>query len=191
MIKEVTLRMEESSYEQFMGFIRLYKQVEVVSEGEARRTGRGGRPRRAGRPVVKAFNYHGRDKAVRLMLLYKGLKALGWIAADTDCQWFIDLFSGGDFRQHIIWTGHANTLTELFRRLVKERGLVALPEKHSLWVMVNGHFWEKEQKQEFGTDRLRNTHIPYRQSQTIAYLVDMLDPKYALEDLKMMMESQR
>jgi hypothetical protein len=82
-------------------------------------------------------------------------------------------------------------LTELFRRLVKERGLVALPEKHSLWVMVNGHFWEKEQKQEFGTDRLRNTHIPYRQSQTIAYLVDMLDPKYALEDLKMMMESQR
>ena len=191
MEREVTLRVDESIYELFLASISLYRQVRVVSEGETRRSGRGGRPQRVGKPVVKAFSYHGKDKASRLMLLCKGLKALGWIAADTDCQWFIDLFSGGEFRQHIIWTGHANTLAELFRRLVKERGLVTLPEKHSLWVTVNGHFWEKQQKQEFGTDRLRNTHIPYKQGQTIAYLVDMLDPKYSLDDIRMMIESQR
>jgi hypothetical protein len=65
MTREVTLRIEESSYEQFMGFIRLYSQVEVVSESETARRGRGGRPKRAGKPVVKAFSYHGREKAAR------------------------------------------------------------------------------------------------------------------------------
>ena len=129
--------------------------------------------------------------AARLMMLCKALKALGWIDGETDCQAFIDLFSGGEFRRHIVWTGQANVLAELFRRLVKERGLVALPEKHSLWVTVNGHFWDKEKNQEFGADRLRNTHLPYSQGQTIAYLVDMLDPKYTLDDIRMMIESQR
>ena len=199
MEREVTLRVEESIYEQFMGSISLYKQVKVVgisaaSTGSATAKGpqgRGGRPKRAGRPVVKAFIYQGQNKAARLMLLCKALKALGWIASDTDMQQFIDLFSGGDFRQHIVWTGQANALAELFRRLVKERGLVVLPEKHSLWVTVNGHFWDKEKNREFGTDRLRNTHIPYNQGQAIGYLVDMLDPKYTLDDIRMMLESQR
>jgi hypothetical protein len=192
---EVTLRVEESIYEQFMGSIGLYKHVTVVSTSTVRHAqrpqGRGGRHKRTGSPVVKAFDYQCRNKAARLMMLCKALKALGWIDGDTDCQWFIDLFSGGEFRQHIIWTGQANTLAELFRRLVNERGLLALPEKHSLWVTVNGHFWYKQKNQEFGTDRLRNTHIPYNQGQTIAYLVDMLDPEYTLDDIRMMIESQR
>ena len=167
MQREVTLRVDEAIYAQFMGTISLFRQVEVVGECEVNRRGRGGRP------------------------LCKALKALGWIDRETDCQAFIDLFSGGEFRRHIVWTGQANVLAELFRRLVKERSLVALPEKHSLWVTVNGHFWDKQNNQEFGTERLRNTHIPYNQGQTIAYLVDMLDQKYTLDDLRMMIESQR
>ena len=200
MEREVTLRVEEEIYEQFMGSISLFRQVKVESASALRQAqgpqaqgprGKGGRPRRSGRPVVKAFIYQGQNKAARLMMLCKALKALGWIASETDMQQFIDLFSGGEFRQHIVWTGQANALAELFRRLVKERGLVALPEKHSLWVTVNGHFWEKEKNREFGTDRLRNTHIPYSQGQTIAYLVDLLDPKYTLDDIRKMLESQR
>ena len=191
MRKEVTLRMEESRFDQFMGFIRLYSEVEIISEGQCRRTGRGGRPKRASKPVTKAFCYRYQDKAVRLMNLYKGLVALGWISSDTDCQQFIDLFGGGDFRGRIVWTGPANVLAELFRRLVNERQLVGLPEKHSLWVMVNGHFWHKEKNEVFGTERLRNTHIPFKQSQTIAYLVDLLDPENTLDDIRKTMESQR
>ena len=191
MNREVTLRVEDSIYEQFMGSISLYKQVEVVGEGETRQKGRGGRPRRSGKPVVEAFRYQAKNGAARLMMLCKALKSLGWIDGETDCQAFIDLFGGGEFRQHIIWTGQANVLAELFRRLVKERRLVALPEKHSLWVTVNGHFWDKQKNQVFGTERLRNTHIPYNQGQTIAYLVDMLDPRYTLDDIRMMIESQR
>ena len=191
MYKEVTLRVEESIFEQFMGTISLLKQVDVVSACSVAARGRGGRPRRTGKPVVKAFSYHAKNMAARLMMLCKALKALGWIDGETDCQAFIDLFSGGEFRRHIVWTGQANVLAELFRRLVKERCLVALPEKHSLWVTVNGHFWDKLKNQEFGTERLRNTHIPYNQGQTIAYLVDLLDQKYTLDDIRMMIESQR
>ena len=191
MQREVTLRVDDAIYAQFMGTISLFRQVEVVGECEVNRRGRGGRPRRADKPVVKAFSYHAKNMAARLMMLCKALKALGWIDRETDCQAFIDLFSGGEFRRHIVWTGQANVLAELFRRLVKERSLVALPEKHSLWVTVNGHFWDKLKNQEFGTERLRNTHIPYNQGQTIAYLVDMLDQKYTLDDLRMMIESQR
>ena len=53
MEREVTLSVDETIYEQFLASISLYKQVRVVSEGEARRSGRGGRPQRAGKPVVK------------------------------------------------------------------------------------------------------------------------------------------
>lgn len=191
MKKEVTLRLEESTFDRFMSFIRLYPGVEIVGETQCKRSGRGGRPKRASKPVVKAFCYNGQDEAVRLMTLFKGLTALGWISRDTDCQQFIDLFGGGDYRGRIVWTGPANVLAELFRRLVNERQLVELPEKHSLWVMVNGHFWHKEKNEVFGTERLRNTHIPFKQSQVIAYLVDMLDPKNTLDDIRKMMESQR
>lgn len=191
MRKEVTLRMEESRFDQFMGFIRLYSEVEIISEGQCKRSGKGGRPKRAGKPVVKAFCYNAQGESARLMLLCQGLKSLGWISSDTDCQQFVDLFGGGDYRGRIVWTGPANVLAELFRRLVNERQLVELPEKHSLWVMVNGHFWHKEKNEVFGTERLRNTHIPFKQSQVIAYLVDMLDPKNTLDDIRKMMESQR
>ena len=190
MQKEVTLRVEESIYKQFMGFIRLNKMVEVVST-PLPTVKHSGRRMRSHLPVVKAFIYDFDEGGARLLMFCRGLMALGWIDRETDCQAFIDLFSGGEFRRHIIWTGQANVLAELFRRLVKERSLVALPEKHSLWVTVNGHFWDKQNNQEFGTERLRNTHIPYNQGQTIAYLVDLLDQKYTLDDLRMMIESQR
>lgn len=150
----------------------------------------GGRPKRAGTLITKAFVYDG--ESVRLGMLCHALKALGWIAAETDTQLFIDLFNGGESaRQRVIWTGDLSTIAELFRRLVNERGLVRLPEKLSLWVMVNGHFWDKERRREFGTDRLRNTHTPKSDDQTIAYLVNILDTEYTLDDVRKMLESQR
>lgn len=176
-----------------MGFIRLNKQVEVVSEENLnkKRQHKKGRPKRSDLPLVKAFKYDTIDGNARLMMLCRGLMALGWIDQDTDIQLFIDLFSGGEIRRRVTWTGETNTLAELFRRLVKERGLVSLPAKQSLWVMVNGHFWEKENRREFGTGRLRMTHCPLNHSQTIDYLVKILDPKCSLEEICKLIESQR
>ena len=153
---------------------------------------RGGRPKRAGTVISKAFIYEGaKDHSARLMMLCEGMRALGWIHSDTDVQVFIDIFSGGEIRQRSIWTGDANTLATLFKRLVNERGLVSLPEKHSLWVMVSGHFWDKERGKTFETDKLRNTHVPKENDQTIAYLVNILDTEYSMDEIREMIASQR
>ena len=56
MQKEVTLRVEESIYKQFMGFIRLNKKVEVVST-PLPTVKHSGRRVRSHLPVVKAFIY--------------------------------------------------------------------------------------------------------------------------------------
>ena len=91
------------------------------------------------------------------------------------------MFSGGEIRQRIIWTGDANTLAALFKRLVNERGLVSLPEKHSLWVMVNGHFWNQTGGCEFGIDKMRKAHCPVKNEEAISILVNLLDPEYDLK----------
>jgi len=153
---------------------------------------RSGRPKRAGTVISKAFIYEGaKEHSARLMMLCEGMRALGWIHSDTNVQLFIDMFSGGEIRQRIIWTGDANTLAALFKRLVNERGLVTLPDKHSLWVMVSGHFWDKNRGQEFESTKLRNTHAPKENDQTIAYLVSILDPEVSMDKVREMMENQR
>ena len=81
--------------------------------------------------------------------------------------------------------------TNEFKRLVNERGLVTLPDKHSLWMMVSGHFWDKKRGQEFESDKLRNTHAPKENDQTIAYLVDMLDPDVSMDEVRERIQNQR
>jgi hypothetical protein len=191
MTTEVTIRIENTIYDQFMGFVRLNKQVEIVGEKACRKRHKTGRPKHSNMPIVKAFRYESREQGSRLVMLCQGLKALRWIDSNTDMQLFIDLFSGGEVRRRVIWTGETNALAELFRRLVKERRLISLPPKHSLWTMVNGHFWDKEKKLEFGADHLRMTHCPQSLSQTIDYMVDILDPKCSLEEICKLLESQR
>lgn len=193
----------------FMGSAKANEAIRLVNEVKAsfRKTGVGvstspaspgnmpqrnvgGRPKRAGTPICKAFVYGG--DSVRLEMLWQALMALGWIAQETDMQTFIDLFSGGvSPRQRIVWTGDVNVLAELFKRLVNERQLVRLPAGLSLWVMVNGHFWENERRKEFSNDRLRNTHAPKGDDRTISYLVNILDMALSLNEIRAMLESQR
>ena len=149
----------------------------------------GGRPKKTGTKIRAAFNYEG--ELVRVGMLFQGLLALEWIDEKTDRQLFLELFSGGEVSQRIIWTGDANTLAELFKRLVKERQLVTLPEKHTLWVMVNGHFWNQKRGVEFEPDKLRMTHAPKENDKTLAYLVSILDPELTLDEVREMMLSQR
>lgn len=169
------------------------QEAEVVEEEvkKPKATG-GGRPKKSGTKISKAFIYNNNvDGSVRLRMFCLGLMALGWLAAETDVQVFVDLFSGGETRQRLIWTGDANTLAALFKRLVNERGLVTLPDKHSLWVMVSGHFWDKKRGQEFESDRLRNTHAPKENDQTIAYLISILDPEVSMDEVREMIQNQR
>ena len=168
------------------------QETEIVEEEKKPKATGGGRPKKSGTRISKAFIYNNKaDGSVRLRMLCQGLLALGWLAAETDVQVFVDLFSGGETRQRLIWKGDANTLAELFKRLVNERGLVTLPDKHSLWVMVSGHFWDKKRGLEFESDKLRNTHAPKENDQTIAYLVSILDPEVSMDEVREMIQNQR
>ena len=149
----------------------------------------GGRPKKTGTKIRAAFNYEG--ELVRVGMLFQGLLALEWIDEKTDRQLFLELFSGGEVSQRIIWTGDANTLAELFKRLVKERQLVALPEKHTLWVMVSGHFWNQKRGVEFEADQLRKAHAPKENDRTLAYLVNVLDTEVTLDEVREMMQERR
>lgn len=142
---------------------------------------RRGRPKLSRRPVIKGFEYDNDQELSRIMMLCQGLKALGWVNDDMDMQVFIKLFSGDDVYQRIVWRGDMNTLAELFRRLVNKRGLLKLPAKHSLWVMVNGHFWNQTGGCEFGIDKLRKAHCPVKNEEAISILVNLLDPEYDLK----------
>ena len=164
----------------------------VEEDGKKPKAAGGGRPKKSGTRISKAFIYDNKvDGSARLRMLCQGLLALGWLAVETDVQVFVDLFSGGETRQRLIWKGDANTLAALFKRLVNERGLVTLPDKHSLWVMVSGHFWDKKRGQVFEPDKLRNTHAPKENDQTIAYLVSILDPEVSMDEVKEMIQNQR
>lgn len=145
----------------------------------------------SGQPVYKAFEYDNEESSVRLMMLCKGLMALGWIDQKTDMQVFIDLFSGRAAYKRIVWKRSAGTLAELFRRLVNERKLVSLPQRHSIWVMVNAHFWDNRRGQEFGCNKLRKSVTTHCQDQTISFLTCLLDPVYDLEELENLLKLRR
>ena len=162
--------------------------VEEVKDASKR-----GRPRKTGRAVKKSFVYRAltdEDTNQRLQFLYKGLKQLQWIAADTQQKNFLKIFSGEDTSSRVVWTGDINTLAELFRELVQRKKYVQLPEGESIWVMVNARFWEKEGNHEFGNERLAATRAPLNK-ENIDLLVRFMNPQLVVDDvIRQMNQSQ-
>ena len=167
---------------------------EPTGNEEVKQKSNAGRPKKAGKKTLKSFVYRAHTDAetnLRLQSLYLGLKQLGWIAEDTKQKNFLSIFSGEETTCRVVWTGDVNTLAELFRELVNRKGFVKLPDGESIWVMVNGRFWEKEGNKEFGNDRLRSTSVPTANKETITWLVMMMNPDLPLESLKELLQSQR
>lgn len=153
---------------------------------------KGGRPKRAGKPINKAFVYDaGNETNIRLQLFFNGLKALRWIREDTDMRSLHSIFSGGETTTRIVWTGDINALAFLFKELVNVKKLVQLPEGESIWVMVNARFWEGEGNREFGNERLGSTRTPIEQKDNIDLLVDIMTPSIPIEKIKERMQSQQ
>lgn len=167
---------------------------EPTGNEEVKQKSNAGRPKKAGKKTLKSFVYraHTDDETnLRLRSLYLGLKQLGWIAEDTKQKNFLSIFSGEETTCRVVWTGDVNTLAELFRELVNRKGFVKLPDGESIWLMVNGRFWEKEGNKEFGNDRLRSTSVPTANKETITWLVKMMNPDLPLESLKELLQGQR
>ncbi len=153
--------------------------------------GRGGRPRRAGKTINKAFIYDaGSETNARLQLFYNGLKALEWIRKDTDQRSFLSIFSGGETTSRIVWTGDINALAELFQELVNRKRFVKLPERESIWVMVNARFWNHEGNKEFGNEKLGSTRTPIEAKDKIDLLVEIMNPNTSLKEIREKMQSQ-
>lgn len=150
-----------------------------------------GRPKRAGKPINKAFSYDAGDETnVRLQLFYNGLLALEWIRADTDLRDFLSLFSGEETTRRIVWTGDINSLTQLFKELVTRKHFVKLPEGETIWLMVNARFWEGEGNREFGNERLGSTHPPIDIKDDLDLLVDILNPNTSLKAIRERLQNQ-
>lgn len=153
--------------------------------------GNGGRPKRAGTTINKAFIYDAGDETnIRLQLFYRGLMALKWIKADTELKNFLSVFSGNESTYRIIWTGDINALSELFQELIKRRGIVGLPEGESIWVMVNARFWDHEGNKEFGNEKLGSTRAPIDSKEDIDLLVEILNPETDLDEVRERLQSQ-
>ncbi len=153
--------------------------------------GTGGRPKRIGKKIYKSFIYKVGDKTnERLQLFFHGLKALGWIKAETDMKIFLSLFSGEETNNRVVWTGDINVLTELFKELITRKQYVKLPEGESIWVMVNARFWDNKGNNEFGNERLGSTRQPIKSMDNINTLVEILDPKSDIDELREKMQGQ-
>lgn len=166
--------------------------VEIVEEVKS--SSKRGRPRKTGKAIQKSFVYRAltdADTNQRLQFLYKGLKQLQWIAANTLQKNFLKIFSGEDTSFRVVWTGDINTLAELFRELVQRKKYVRLPEGESIWVMVNARFWEKEGNKEFGNERLAATRPPLENKDNIDFLVRIMNPQMVVDDvIRQMNQSQ-
>lgn len=172
------------------------EEAEVVEEvpTASKTASKAGRPRKAGKKIMKSFIYQAwteEETNMRLQSLFFGLLQLKWIAEETKQKSFLSIFSGEETTCRVVWTGEINTLAELFKELVSRKQYVKLPEGESIWVMVNARFWDKEGNHEFGNDRLRSTSTPTGSKETIDLLVKIMNPDLPLESLREMMQSQR
>ncbi len=166
------------------------KEDEVPSSPSCVQKDKGGRPKRAGQSINKAFIYDaGNETNVRLQMLYSGLLYLGWIREDTDFRTFLSIFSGNETTCRIVWTGDMNTLAELFRQLVEVNKWVKLPEKESIWIMVNARFWNKEGNKEFGNTNLGATKAPVESKDSISLLVSIMNPESPIKELKKVVQN--
>ena len=168
--------------------------TEKAEPEEVKPKSNAGRPKKAGKKILKSFIYQAHTEEetnLRLQSFYYGLLQLKWIADDTKQKNFLSIFSGEDTTCRVTWTGGVNTLAELFRELVSRKQFVKLPVGESIWVMVNARFWEKEGNREFGNDRLRSTSVPTGNKDAIDLMVKVLNPDLPLESLREIMQGQR
>lgn len=75
----------------------------------------------------------------RITTLYQYLLRAKWIAADTNPDDFLAIFSGADSTARVKWVGKPSYLYGLIRRAV-EQELISIPANAKLWQIVESHF---------------------------------------------------
>ena len=93
-------------------------------------------------PVLQSttFLYRYWDKSTKpITQLYQYLLKAKWIAADTNPDDFLALFSGENSTARVKWIAKPSYLYGLIRRAI-EQELISIPTNGKLWQIVESHF---------------------------------------------------
>ena len=104
--------------------------------------------------------------------LYQCLLQAKWIAADTNPDDFLAIFSGADSTARVKWIAKPSYLYGLIRRAI-EQELISIPTSAKLWQIVESHFVDSNSRpfHNFHKQKESKTAIP-----TIETMLKILQP---------------
>ena len=107
----------------------------------------------------------------RITTLYQYLLRAQWIAADTNPDDFLAIFSGEVTNCKIRWTGKKTYLVYLFR-LLTDKKYISTPKGIGRWMIVGSHFIDTHNRL---FTLLNSQRIPVKAQQTIEQLSELLN----------------
>ena len=130
----------------------------------------------AKRPVPRVtnatFTYRWLNTAPqRITTLYQYLLRAKWIAADTNPDDFLAIFSGGTTNCKIRWISKKTHLVYLFR-LLTDRQYISTPKGIGRWMIVGNHFVDTHHRP-FAF--LNSQRIPVKVQPAIEQLAELLN----------------
>ena len=107
----------------------------------------------------------------RITTLYQYLLRAQWIAADTNPDDFLAIFSGGTTNCKIRWISKKTHLVYLFR-LLTDRQYISTPKGIGRWMIVGNHFVDTHHRP-FAF--LNSQRIPVKAQPAIEQLAELLN----------------
>ena len=104
--------------------------------------------------------------------LYQCLLQAKWIAADTNPDDFLAIFSGADSTARVKWIGKPSYLYGLIRRAVEQK-LISIPANAKLWQIVESHFLDKNSRPFHDFNKQKE---PIKAKAAIDKLIEILQP---------------
>ena len=126
-------------------------------------------------PVLQSttFLYRYWDKSTKpITQLYQYLLKAKWIAADTNPDDFLAIFSGEDTTVRVKWIAKPSYLYGLIRRAI-EQELISVPSNGKIWQITESHFVDNNSRpfNDLHKQKESKTAIP-----TIEALLQILEP---------------
>ena len=108
----------------------------------------------------------------RITTLYQYLLRAQWIAADTNPDDFLSIFTGKESNARIKWIGSNLQLAYLIR-IMTEQNYISTPKRIGKWTCVYNHFVDKNCRQ---LPKLSRLHIPKKSKSAVEQMAELLNP---------------
>ena len=125
------------------------------------------------RVTTATFTYRWLSTAPnRITKLYQFLLHAQWIAADTNPDDFLAIFSGQPSTARIKWIEKQSYLYYLIRRAL-EKDLIYIPNKRKIWQVTESHFMDGSSRP---FHEIRKQKVPKTAIPTIEKMLEILLP---------------